>query len=106
MGPTSAVGEHSPLREDLVYCHPDTMTSCGFVINQPVMVTIKMPLEPSIANDASDVGHNVIVMKTWPLPRFPLDRECVLEYLYNFHGQYNNIFYSLSYCPAKYGNKC
>ena len=42
------------------------------------MVTIKMPPEPSITNDASDVGHNVVVMKTWPLPRVPLDRECVI----------------------------
>ena len=78
-GPHHTAGEHTPLREDLVYCHPDAMTSCGFVINQPVMVTIKVTREPTVTSDASDVGRNVIVMKAWPLSRVPLDRKCFLH---------------------------
>ena len=75
-GPLHSAGEHTPLREDIVYCHPDIMTSCGFVINQPVMVTIKVPLAPTVTVDASDVGRNVVVMKAWPLSTLPLDRKC------------------------------
>ena len=58
--------EHTPLREEYVYLHPDVMTACGFVINHLVWLII--PLESSSVELKGD-SEMYIAVKTWPLTK-------------------------------------